>query len=213
MFRQVKADLGMAAGKPIIGLTGGIGSGKSTVASMLESLGAAVISADRLSHEELDSPEVLERVRASWGAAMVLPDGRADRDEIRRIVAHDPSARGQLESWLHPRITRRRDELTRYFQQDPSVRAIVWDAPLLHEAGWAEQCTCIIFVDAAEDVRAARVLRERGWTADELAKLEKAQKPLDFKRASADHRVVNNSDTDALRRRVEGVFSQILPGA
>lgn len=200
------------AGKPIIGLAGGIGSGKSTVASVLEDLGARIISSDRLNHEELDSPEVLRQLREWWGERALTPDGRADRAAIRRIVTADPAARKRLEHLVHPRIAARRQSLMETYAADPRVRAVVWDSPLLFEAGLAEQCDRVIFVEAPWEVRLARVMRDRGWTADDLERLEKSQKPLDFKRARADYTIVNNSDREDLRRQVSDIFSRILSG-
>lgn len=201
----------MKPGKPIIGLTGGIGSGKSTVAGFLRDLGAGVIDADRLSHEELDSPEVLRQIRLWWGDDVVTPDGRAERSAIRRIVSADAGQRKRLEDLVHPRIDRRRRELAEQYRIDPSVRAIVLDAPLLHEVGLDRECDCLIFVDADRAVRLDRV-RKRGWGPQDLERFEESQLPLDTKRDRADYRVVNNSDVADLRRQVEEVFSRILAG-
>ena len=199
--------------KPVIGLAGGIGSGKSTVARLLADLGAAVISSDELNREELEPPGVKETLQAWWGSRSLTPEGRVNRAAVREIVAADPDARKRLEALLHPLIGKRRIELTNQYQNDPAVRAIVWDSPLLYEAGLASDCDAVVFVDADDGVRRERVLRERGWTAPQLERLEKTQKPLDFKRTSADYRVVNNSDRDALRPQVEDVFSRILSGS
>ncbi len=201
----------MNAGKPIIGLTGGIGSGKSTVAEVMRELGAAVIDADRLNHEELNAPEVLEELRRWWGSQVVGPDGRADRAAIRRIVGGDAVQRQRLERLVHPRIDRRRRVLVDQYRGDPAVRAIVWDAPLLHEVGLAEACDFLVFVDADRAIRLDRV-RKRGWTTEDLERFEKSQLPLDTKRDRADYRVVNSSDIADLRRQVEDVFSRILAG-
>lgn len=198
------------AGKPTIGLAGGIGSGKSTVASILEDLGAKVISSDRLNHEELNSPEVLRQLVDWWGNRVVAPDGRADRAAIREIVTRDPAQRRRLEALMHPRIAVRRQELMARYLADPAVRAIVWDSPLLFEAGLADQCDRVIFVEAPREIRLARVLRDRGWTGEDLERFEKSQQPLDFKRERADYLVVNNSSREDLRREVSGVFSRIL---
>ncbi|MEP0844403.1 MAG: dephospho-CoA kinase [Phycisphaerae bacterium] len=202
----------MFAGKPIIGLAGGIGSGKSTVAAILEELGARVISSDRLNHEELDSPDVLEQLSAWWGTQVRTPDGRADRAAIRRIISADADQRRRLEQLVHPRIAERRRKLMEDWSGDPAVKAVVWDSPLLFEAGLAEQCDRIIFVEAPRDTRLARLKRDRGWSAEELERLEFSQKPLDFKRDRADYRVVNHSDLEDLRRQVSDVFSRILSG-
>lgn len=199
-------------GKPIIGLAGGIGSGKSTVASVLEELGARIISSDRLNHEELDSPEVLRQLREWWGQGALTPDGRADRAAIRRIVTADAAARKNLEKLVHPRIAARRQALMAAYSADPAVRAIVWDSPLLFETGLAEQCDYVLFVDAPREARLARVMKDRAWTSEDLDRLEKSQKPLDFKKERADYIIVNNSDMEGLRRRVSDFFLHILSG-
>lgn len=198
------------AGKPIIGVAGGIGSGKSTVASILVELGAAVIDADRLNHEVLNAPEVLARLEAWWGPGVLTPEGRADRDAIRRIVTNDANARHQLENLVHPRIARQSDELMRQYQADPDVRAVVWDAPLLFEAGLAERCEYILYVEASASTRRRRVLPERGWTAEELERFQNSQMPLSEKRARADFIVVNDSDIEGLREQVREVFARIV---
>jgi dephospho-CoA kinase len=198
--------------KPIIGLAGGIGSGKSTVAQLLGQMGAAVISSDRLNQEELDSDDMREWLGRRFGPAVLHPDGRANRQALRQIASTDAGARHELEQMLHPRISRRREALMAQYQADPRVLAFVWDSPLLFEAGLAEQCDRIIFVEADDAVRAARV-RARGWSSEDLRRFEGTQKPLDFKRRRADYRVVNNSDIDSLRRQVEDVFSRVTSGA
>jgi dephospho-CoA kinase len=200
------------AGKPIIGLTGGIGSGKSTVAAMLHELGAAVVDSDQLNHDELNSPEVLKVLKEWWGNQVVGPDGRADRAAIRKVVAGDPAARERLERLVHPRIDRRRQELTARYLADPGVRAVVWDTPLLHEVGLAKYCNCLVFVDADRVVRTERV-RRRGWTPEDLDRFEKSQMTLDMKRDRADYRIANNSDIADLRTQVDIVFSRILAGS
>ena len=106
-----------------------------------------------------------------------------------------------------------RARLTQAASADPNVRAVVWDSPLLFEAGLDRDCDVIVFVEAGREQRLARVTRERGWTPEELERFEQAQKPLDFKREHADYIVSNNSDKDAVRQEVAGVFSRILSGA
>ncbi|HOQ86564.1 MAG TPA: dephospho-CoA kinase [Phycisphaerae bacterium] len=194
-------------------MAGGIGSGKSTVASILESLGAGVISSDRLNHTELDSPEVLAQLREWWGDRVVDSQGRANRAVLREIVRGDEAARRRLENLTHPRIDARRRQMMAEFQADSRIRAIVWDSPLLFEAGLADACDYIIFVEADPATRLARVRQTRNWTEEDLERFEKMQKPLDFKRQRADYIVENNSDMDAVRREVESIFFRILSAA
>ena len=196
--------------KPVVGLAGGIGAGKSSVARVLESLGAAVIDSDRQCHVEFDDPEVVATLRRWWGDAVCGPGGEVDRQALAGIVFDNPAELARLEGLLYPRLARRREELLGTYEADPQVRAIVLDSPKLFEAGLNELCDAVIFVDASRSVRARRLAETRGWTEKTLQKRETLLKPLDMKRALADHVVVNHSSIAALRSQVERVFSSVL---
>src|SRR3990170_2873333 len=127
------ARTGRARSKPVIGLTGGIGAGKSEAARILGELGAGVIDADRLAHEELAAPEVRQSLVAWWGPGVLNGSGQLDRRLIGRIVFADPAQRRRLEELLHPRVRRRSLELVEQMDRDPGWRAMVIDAPLLVE--------------------------------------------------------------------------------
>ncbi len=196
--------------KPIIGIVGGIGAGKSVVARMLEALGAAVIDSDRLSHEELGQPEVVATLRRWWGDSVLDASGKPQRGAIAKIVFSDAAECARLEQLLYPRIERRREELLARYFVDTKVKAIALDAPKLIEAGLYELCDAVVFVDAERSVRLGRARRARGWTEAEVDRRENLQKPLDIKRAIADHVVTNHSDFDTLRSQITRVFSLIL---
>lgn len=196
--------------KPVIGLAGGIGAGKSSVARVLESLGAMVIDSDRQCHAELDDPEVAAMLRRWWGDAVCGPGGEVDRQALAGIVFDKPAELARLEGLLYPRLARRREELLAAYEADPRVQAIVLDSPKLFEAGLNELCDAVIFVDASWSVRARRLAETRGWSEETLQKRENLLKPLDMKRALADHVVVNHSSVAALRSQVERVFSSML---
>ncbi|MFH1107853.1 MAG: dephospho-CoA kinase [Planctomycetota bacterium] len=196
--------------KPIIGLTGGIGAGKSSVARILQSLGAAVIDSDRIAHEELAAPEVIATLRAWWGDEVCPSSNGVDRKALATIVFNDPAELDRLEKLLYPRIHRRREQLVAGYQADPAVRAIVLDAPKLYEAGLGDYCDAVIFVEADWSVRVRRVAASRGWTEDELRRRENLQNLLDTKRANADHVVINHANLDQLRTEVERVFASVL---
>lgn len=204
------AGLSRGVRKPIIGLAGGIGSGKSSVARILETLGAAVIDSDRLSHEQLAEPEVREALRSLWGGSPFTPEGVVDRKALAAIVFRDPDALRQLEALLYPRIERRRAELQAEYERDPRVRAVVIDAPKLFEVGLDARCDAVIFVEAERGVRVERVRRSRGWSEEELDRREKLQIPLDSKRARADHTVVNNSTVETLRSELERILATVI---
>lgn len=202
----------MCGDKPVIGLAGGIGSGKSTVAGLLGEFGALVIDSDRLNHQLLDTPEVQEILKGWWGEDVVGEDGRADRHRLRKIVADDAGARRRLEALMHPRVARRREAIMTQHADDPRVKAFVWDTPLLYEAGLADRCDVVLFVEADREVRLERAALRRGWSPEDLDRFEKAQWPLDFKRNNADYTVVNNSEIGVLRPQVADAFSRILSG-
>ncbi len=196
--------------KPIIGLAGGIGAGKTSVAGVFESLGAAVIDFDGLCHEQLDDPEVITTLRRWWGDFICAANRGIDRQAVASIVFDDAEQLGRLEGLLYPRVGQRREKLTEAYNADPKVRAIVLDAAKLYEAGLHELCDVVVFVDADRSVRLRRVAADRGWTSAELTRRENLQKPLDIKKENADHVVINHSGIDDLRSQIEPVFSSVL---
>lgn len=193
-----------------MGLVGGIGSGKSLVARLMADHGGGVVSADALAQALLDEPPVVEQLRRWWGEQVVGADGRVDRRAVAEIVFRDAGQRRRLEGLIHPEVIRRCREAIRRLEQDPQVRFVVLDAPLLVEAGLEGECDSVVFVEAEEGVRAARVARERGWGVEELRRREAAQKSLDDKRRRADYIIENNSTIEALRTQVERLVSRLL---
>ena len=196
--------------KPIIGLTGGIGAGKTMVAGLFESLGAAVIDSDRNAHRELAMPDVVATLRSWWGERVVTEDGTVDRSAIGDIVFCSPKQLQRLESFLYPRMAKRRAALIAEFMVDPAVLAVVLDSPKLFEAGLDRECDALVFVESDRRIRLRRVAKSRGWTEDEVARREKYQISLDKKRAKSDYTVVNNAGADALAPQIDNAFADIL---
>lgn len=196
--------------KPVIGLMGGIGSGKSRVAGMFAAHGCAVIDADALAREALDEPAVVENIKSWWGSRVVDDEGRVDRKAVARIVFADPAELRRLEQLTHPLVLARRAEQRVKYMADPSVLAIIDDTPLLIEKGLDRDCDVLIFVDAPFEVRLERVTRTRGWARDELRSREKMQTPLDIKRQRADYVLQNGADVSGCEAHVQHVLSQIL---
>jgi len=193
---------------PVIGLTGGIGAGKSAVAKMLSDLGCYVVHSDRLAHEALRDPAIRETLLDWWGREIIDADGELDRSAIGAIVFDAPGERRRLEGLVHPWIERRRKAM---FATAPSdAKALVIDAPLLLEAGLERECAAVIFVDAGYETRLRRVRAERGWSSEDLARRDRAQMPLDEKRSRADHTVVNEGDLQSLQRTVRQTLDDIL---
>lgn len=199
--------------RPVIGLCGGIGAGKTAAADILRRQGALVIPSDDLNRQELESPEVIESLRAWWGPRVVGSDGRIDRRQVADIVFADPDQRRRLEALLHPRIEAARRRMMQSAANDPGVRAFVIDAPLLYEAGLDRECDRVIFIDADRAVRLERVRQSRGWTAEDLDRREQSQWPPEAKRLRADFICDNNTDEASFRRQLENVFEEIVSTA
>ncbi len=193
---------------PVIGIVGGIGAGKSEVARALAELGCVVSDSDRAAHEVLASPDVITQAVQRWGRAVLAADGRPDRSAIGQVVFADPGERLWLESIIHPRLESRRRQL---FAAHPQARAHVIDAPLLLEAGLGPSCDAVIFVEAPEGARLARVQATRGWSHAEWSRREAAQMPLDLKRKMSHHVVCNDGDPASLRVSVRAVLDLIDP--
>ena len=201
----------MFANKPIIGIIGGIGSGKSYVSRLFGELGCFVIDSDQHVTAAYKLPKVQATLRSWWGESAILPSGQPDRSAIAKIVFADPKQLRQLENLLHPIVARLRDEVMTKAADDPNVLAYVWDTPLLVEAGLARQCDALIYVDAPEDLRFERVRKSRGWTRQQWLQREKSQLPLDNKRKIAEYIIRNTADVDdEVRNQVRDVLSRIL---
>ncbi|HUN81590.1 MAG TPA: dephospho-CoA kinase [Phycisphaerae bacterium] len=195
--------------KPIVGLAGGVGAGKSTVAKILVELGAAVIDSDALAHQELNSDEVKATLRQWWGDEIFDPDGAVSHQKLAAIIFGDPQQRHRLEALLHPRIAVRREVLISEYESQPRIRMIVLDSPLLYETDLDLMCDAVIFVDSSLDNRQARSEKQRSWPEGEVARREKSQLALDTKQARADYVCSNNSSPADLRREVERIFAAI----
>lgn len=195
--------------KPIIGLMGGPGSGKSTAARLFAEMGCAVIDADRLSHAALLDEAVKAQVRQRWGDSVFNEAGQIERSKLGAIVFADPAALRELESIIHPRVHEGRRVERQQHQNDPSVVAIVEDCPLLLERDLNSQCDSLVMIDTPDAVRLERVRATRGWDADELKKRDEQQIPLDIKRQAADYVIRNGQDLAHMREQVRHVLQSI----
>jgi dephospho-CoA kinase len=185
---------------PVIGLVGGIGSGKSEVGGILRTLGCVVCDSDSLVRDLYRTPELKTELQSWWGLGILDEQGQIDRIAVGAIVFKDPLERARLEAFIHPRVEAERAKM---FTAAPAgTRALVIDAPLLLEAGLADACTRIWFIEAPEQIRHTRVMTSRGWTADELSRREAAQWSLDRKRAAAHDVLRNDGDPASLREQV-----------
>jgi dephospho-CoA kinase len=199
--------------KSVVGIIGGIGSGKSTVARQFQSLGASLVEADEVGHEVLRLSEVKQEARERWGEGVFGPDGEIDRQRLAEIV-FEPSPSGKreresLERLVHPLIGRRLRRRIEALRKDPRVGVIVVDAAVLLEAGWHDAVDVLVFVEAPRADRLARVREARHWDSNQLKSRELAQKPLSWKRQRADYVIGNSGSREQTLQQVERIYTTL----
>ncbi len=193
---------------PVIGIAGGIGSGKSSVARALASLGALVSESDVQIRAALETEDIKRTLEQWWGAEVFNDSGDIDRSAIAKIVFNDPQQRTRLEALLHPYALLARTALIEQGERE-GVPAVVIDAPLLFEADLDAECDAIIYVDTPRETRVKRLQETRGWDEQELARREKAQLPLEQKRKKSDHVLINEGDEADLHSKVRSLLARI----
>lgn len=195
----------------IVGLTGGIGSGKSAAADHFESLGASVVDTDRIAHE-LTAPggAAIGAIRSAFGAAMIASDGSLDRGAMRTLAFERPEARRQLESILHPMIG---DESARRCSAAQGAYVIL-AVPLLIESGtYRERCDRICVVDCPEALQVTRVRARSALAEDQIRAIMAAQASRSQRLAAADDVIDNSGDLSALRAQVEHLHAAYVEAA
>jgi dephospho-CoA kinase len=201
----------------VVGLTGGIGTGKSTVARMLEALGAVVIDSDRIVHE-LQAPgaPLLAEIAAAFGPGVLRADGSLDRAALGDIVFRDEAARLRLNGIVHPAVGREtaaRLETARA----RGVPLVVLDIPLLFETrlhGRASKANlgaeAVVVVYAPRELQIRRQLERESYGREEAERRVDAQIPIEEKRARADHVIDNSGPLEETRRQVEALYERLL---
>ena len=188
-----------------IGLTGGIGSGKSTVAVMLVACGAVLVDTDAIAHA-LTAPAgaALPALAREFGPDIIGPDGAMDRARMRALAFGDVSARRRLESILHPMIG---DEAQRQASLAGS-RPVVFDVPLLSASSpWRQRVERLLVVDCTEDTQVQRVMRRSGWSAQQVQSVMSQQTSRGARRAIADAVIFNDGVApDALQAQVRALW-------
>ena len=193
----------------LVGLTGNIASGKSTVAHLLSERGATIIDADILARRvvEVDTSAYRQIVQR-WGAEILSSDATLDRAALRRRVFKDPQQLEELNRLVHPEVVRLRDRLIAEARRRGD-RIVICDIPLLFERHLAEEFQRIVLVDAPRPMRLERLVRERGLGETEAMDMIAAQMPAELKRARADFIIDNDRTLSALERRVEEVWTAL----
>jgi len=196
--------------KPIIGILGGVGSGKSSVAAELAKLDCAVIDADKIAHELLNEPSVKKEVSNSFGQAVLDRTGKINHKKLADVVFADGDKLSTLNRIVHPLVLAQAEQLIEQYNHQQQVRAIVLDMPLLVEVGWDKRCDKLIFVDCKQQIRLKRAKKMGVLSKNQLKIRENFQISLDKKATIADNTVDNNSGFSALAKQVANIFSYIM---
>ena len=184
----------------VVGLTGGVGSGKSTVADMFSALGVPVIDADQLAHELVAPGQVaLDEIVATFGTAVIMANGELDRDAMRQRIYADPAQKSRLESILHPRIRQRIRTLLAGIKSHYTIVVI----PLLLETNQADLVDRILVVDTPEKEQLKRVAARDGLSDNAVMAIINAQADRQTRLEAADDVIVNDQDISALTEHVQ----------
>ena len=196
----------------LVGLTGNIGSGKSTVAHMLSERGATIIDADVLARRAVEAGTAAhERIVERWGSEILAPDGQLDRAALRRIVFADHEQLEELNQIVHPEVERLRARLLEQARKRGD-RVVICDIPLLFERHMTDRFDAIILVDAHRAVRLERLVKDRGLRETEAMDMIAAQMPAELKRARADFVIDNDGTLSQLERKVQDVWMALGSG-
>jgi dephospho-CoA kinase len=184
-----------------VGLTGGIGCGKTTVADRFAALGAAIIDTDQIAHRlTIAGGIALPAIRAAFGDAFIAPDGAMDRAKMRAHVFADAAAKKRLEAILHPLIRRE----TEHAAQQARGAYLIFVVPLLIESGaWKERLSRILVIDCAEEVQVARVMRRSNLPESQVRAIMATQVSRQARLAAADDVIVNDAGIDRLIAQVD----------
>ena len=193
----------------LVGLTGNIASGKSTVAHLLAARGATIIDADVLARRAVDAgTAAYQEIVGRWGTDVLSADGYLDRGALRRRVFQDIEELEELNRIVHPEVARMRDRLVAE-ARERGDKIVVCDIPLLFENKLMDGFDCIVLVDAPRPTRLDRLVRTRGLTETEALDMIAAQMPAELKRARADFVIDNDGTLTQLERRVQDVWAEL----
>lgn len=194
----------------VIGLTGNIASGKSTVAARLAELGAPIVDADVLAREAVTQGSAgLAAIVRRWGAGVLAPDGSLDRAALRHIVFADADERRALDAIVHPEVARLRDAAVARHRA-AGAPVVICDIPLLFEAGLEGDVDAIVLVHAPAELRRERLVHTRGLSPAEADAMIGAQMPSEWKRERADYVLENTGTREELLAAVDRLWPRLL---
>ena len=191
----------------IVGIVGGIASGKTRAAEFFKECGAAVLHADEMGHHVLCEPKIRQAAEDRWGDEILDATGKIDRQRLAAIVFDDQEELAFLENLTHPRIKEQfLAELDRLREKE--IPVVILDAALLLETDWHSLCQKIVFIEASPEIR-EKLAAQRGWKKEELIRRESRQISLEEKRAVADYTIHNNGSAETLRKEISRVWDSL----
>ncbi|MBS0170278.1 MAG: dephospho-CoA kinase [Nitrospira sp.] len=195
----------------LVGLTGGVATGKSTVAHMFARCGAVVIDADALAHEVMEPGKPAWRaIVKTFGKAVVNPDRTLNRQVLGAIAFRNPKQLRRLERIIHPRVAREQARLTRLAVRKDPKAVIIYDVPLLFEAGIDTRVEKILVVTADRDTQIARLKQRNGLTRADAIRRIRSQMPIKQKAAAADYLLDGTAPRSRLFAQVRRLYHELL---
>ncbi len=194
----------------VIGIVGGIASGKSTISEMLGSLGADIINADKICHQLINTKDIALEITKRWGGHIRDNHGKIKRDALAEIVFSNREEVIALNSIIHPKAIKIIESTIAKFRDEAATKAIVLDASLLVESNLTKICDMVVFVDTKESSCKARSIYSRKWSFDEITKREKFQGLLPQKREIADVIINNNQSKEDTLNQVKDFWCQFI---
>jgi len=194
--------------RPVIGLLGGIGAGKSLVAAQFAQCGCAVVDADRIGHKLLERPGIRRALVKHFGKRILNASGVVDRRLLAAVAFASPENLRALEAIVHPELWRRVKAAVQAARRT-DVPAVVLDAALILEKGLDKLCTVVLYIEAPEEVRRIRARQQRGWEPAEVTRREAVQVSLKAKRERADYIIDNSRSPEHTLEQIRRILSCI----
>lgn len=209
-FRERNSVIMLTRRPKVVGLTGGMGAGKSTVAQIFKRLGVAVVSADEIAKEILSpGSQTVGTIGATLGKDLILSNGSLDRGKLRKLISEDPRARTTLDSIMHPQIqSRSKAEFAERLRKGAPF--VLYEAPLLFEANSAQNMDAVICVIAEDALRISRVRERDSLDVLQVEKLMASQMSQEEKSKRSDFVIRNNGDEAALAVAAEEIYKKIM---
>jgi len=195
----------------LAGLTGGIATGKSTVAAIFEEAGARIIDADQIAREAAcKGSSAYDDIVAHFSSTILLPDGEIDRKRLAAVIFNDPAEQRALERIIHPRVKKEIARRLERIEQETPAAVVIIDVPLLFEARMDRGLDAVIVVYAPENVQTQRLMARDGLSEPEALARLRAQMPIDTKKSLATHVIDNSGDFENSRAQTLEVYRQLV---